>query len=104
MMEGYTYSPYSVIFFTLYVIIIIVVLLPTILAVVYSAYATQTEMAHHTVQKLQHEALHQAFDVLTLHLNKIKRHREDEVTLSLGSWVDLMKILRPDLSLRQSQV
>ncbi len=118
MMAGYAYSEYTVIYFALYVVIIIVILLPTILAVVYQAYHTQTELQFATVQKLQTEALHQAFDVLTSHLKPIKRNRfykyakyndkktkdTAELTVSLTSWIELMKHLRPDLNLQHAQV
>ena len=119
MMAGYAYSEYTVIYFTLYVIIIIIILLPTILAVVYQAYHTQTQLQFATVQKLQTEALRQAFDVLTAHLAPIKRNRYnkyarydqqhgnndiEQVTVSLTSFVDILKHLRPDLNLQHCQV
>eukprot|EP01083_Nonionella_stella_P014243 40062_1 len=107
MMEGYAYSPYTVIFFALYVIIIIVILCPTILAVIYAAYHTQTALQFSTIQKIQLEALHQAFDVLTYHLRPVQRRltqRGDELTIGFRCWVDLLKHLRPDLSLQHAQV
>eukprot|EP01084_Bolivina_argentea_P061116 111708_1 len=66
MMPAYHASQFYVIFFACFVIIILVLFLPTLLAVIYEGYHSQTQKSYANITKIQKQALLLSFELLTL--------------------------------------
>ena len=96
-------------------ITVLVLFLPTLLAVIYEAYHSQTQSAYKKITKKQKSALLRAFDLLThrnvstkgmkgcdpLKSSKGSKSKSNANIISKSVWMQFMKVIRPDLHFNQ---